>query len=115
MDDIVKICKIHGELTLDKVRVKNENNIRCKDCARDSTKRSQEKHRERNNKRNRDRRKNDPEYAAGVRARDREYHNRIYPKIRDEQLRKRREFYAQNPDFRRAIHLKKYKLFLSYK
>lgn len=45
MTEIVKICKIHGELTPEQTR-KDGNQRRCKECRRESNKRSYKEHRE---------------------------------------------------------------------
>lgn len=45
MSEIVKICKIHGELTLEQTR-KDGKQRRCKQCRSESNKRSYQEHRE---------------------------------------------------------------------
>lgn len=45
MNEIVKICKIHGQLTLDKTR-KDKDKFRCKVCRNETNKKTYYKHRE---------------------------------------------------------------------
>lgn len=104
MSDIVKICKIHGELTKEKARIRSPNNISCNACARLAVKKHRKlnkeklllKEQEYRNK-NRDR----------LRKRDREYKAKDYAKNKEKYIVRAKRFYKNNIDKRRNYRLKK--------
>lgn len=104
---IIKSCDIHGELKPSQVYYRNQNNIRCKKCSYEISKKYRQENKGSINEKIRIKRKENLEYADKIRKRDREYQNSKYHEKREEILRKRREFNEKNPEVVRSTNLRK--------
>lgn len=103
---IVKVCKIHGELKLEEVIYKNENNMRCKECHKESVRKSHDKNREEKNAKQRDRRKNDLEYREQKLIKDREYKRKEYAERKEKVLARNKSWRDRNPEKQKSIAYK---------
>ena len=104
---IIKECKIHGPLKAEETRYKNENNLRCKYCERESAKKSRAKHGAKRNEQLRIRRLTDHEWAEEQRKKDREGRKKNYHKNRDKILKARSDKNKTNPEKLMATNLRK--------
>ena len=103
---IVKVCKIHGELKLEEVIYKNENNMRCKECHMESVRKSHDKNREEKNALIRERRKNDPEYAEYKREQSRKAQQKRYSEKKDHMNAVAKAWRDRNPEKQKNIAYK---------
>lgn len=104
---IVKECKVHGPLKAEETRYKNENNIRCKHCERDSAKKSRTKNGAKYNEQRRVRRLVDHVWAEEQRKKDREGRRKNYYKNREKILKARSDKNKNNPEKLMATNLRK--------
>jgi hypothetical protein len=104
MNDIVKVCKVHGDLTESEVRIRNPNNISCKACARERVRAHRKENKELLNFKSREFRKKNIDH---IRLRDREWKAKDYINNKEKYAERSKRFYKNNIDQRRNYRLKK--------